>query len=453
MQTTHVRPVTEGTNKPTGESQLPSPTPQTLPFKRLFFGTPGEQDIKGINNVDEMGEPPSERLLPPHRRLLLVLAVFSAMAGYQGSVLTAILTYAADGWNASLAARSRSLAVLRADIVLTLLIVRAADRMGRRRTLLFSAVVSALFSSLSAITNTLWLFDVLQFVARGANTAVAILVAVFVTENLPKGKRAWGLALMIGAAAIGTGLVLAIASVADRGRNWWRLVAIPSLVFLLAVLAVARFLRESSRFHPPTRTSREHALLPLLRLHWRRLSLVGLFTALFSFEVGPTRQLQNDYLRFQHGFSSVAVSAFGIFSNAPGIIGLILGGRLSDRIGRKKVIAVGLIGFAVGDAGLMLTSGRWLWVFSAFGAVVGGTCLAAMGVLPTELFPTSMRATADGFSVGAGRVGGALGVLFVGEFATKNHPGPILALTTIAIWFALVVLYFIPETANQELVE
>jgi MFS family permease len=451
VQTTQVRPVTEGTQPPIhDDAHLPSPSEKTPGPDRSGFG----QSNAAQNGTSRVA---SEPLSSSHRRLLLVLAVFSVMAGYQGSVLTAILTYAADGWDASLAARGRSLAVLRADIVLTLVIVRAADRIGRRRTLLFAAVVSAVFNAISAITNSLLLFDVVQFVARGANTAVAILVAVFVTENLPKGRRAWGSALMIGAAAMGTGFVLAVASLADRGPNWWRLIAIPSIGFLGAVLVFGRFLPESIRFQQSndraTTSSRSKALIPLLRAHWKRLCLIGVFTALFSFEVGPTRQLQNDYLRFQHGFSSVAVSTFGIFSNAPGIIGLMIGGRMSDRIGRKKVIAIGLIGFAIGDAGLMLTSGSWLWVFSALGAMVGGSCLAAMGVLPTELFPTSMRATADGFSVGAGRIGGALGVLFVGEFATKNHPGPVLALTTVAIWFALLALYFIPETSNQELVE
>jgi MFS family permease len=431
-----------------------------------------EMQVDSQVNAANSGRPADDRTPPgkwqrfavtrtltaANRQLLLTLTIISVVIGYQGTVLTGLLTYAADSWDASLAARGRTLAALRGDIVITMVIVSFADRVGRRIALIGAAAMSASFTVLSALANGLWLFGALQFAARGANTAAAILIAVLIAEGLPAGTRAAGSSLVVATAALGSACVFVVSSQADRGPNWWRLMAVPSALFLLTLPKVAKQVRESERFREqqhhtdaPSQPPLRVRLQSLLATHWQRLVLISLFTLLFSFEVAPTRQLQSEYLRNQHGFGSTAVSLFSVLSNAPGVIGLLVGGRLADRIGRKKVIGIGLLGFAIGDAGLFLSSGSWLWVFSFFGAAVGGMSLAAMSVFPAELFPTNMRATADGITVGAGRIGGGLGVLFVGEFANKLRPGVWLACTTIAIWLALLVLQFVPETLNREL--
>jgi MFS transporter, AAHS family, benzoate transport protein len=391
------------------------------------------------------------------RRFLLILSGFSLIAGYQGTIVTAIFTYAADGWNVSLPARGRTLAALRADIVITLVVVAIADRIGRRKTIIGAAVLSAMFTVVSALSTGLWVFATMQFVGRGLNTAVAVLVAVFVAENLPKTSRAWGSALMVAAAAVGSAITLVFSSQADRSPQWWRIVAIPSALFLLLSPVLTNGLRESARFAQVTSEfspqQKSRMSRTAFRKHIKQLTTLALFSALFAFEVAPSRQLQNDFLRKQHHFTSAAVSIFSVLSNAPGIIGLFAGGRLSDRLGRKKLIGLGVIGFAIGDAGMFLSSGLGIWVFSMLGAAIGGMSLAPMAVLPAESFPTAIRAKADGFSTAAGRLGGAAGVLFVGEIADKTKPGPVLALTSIALWLSLVALSRIPETANRELVE
>ena len=54
---------------------------------------------------------------PGLRRTLGVLLALSALAGYQGTIITSALTFAADGWGKSTGAQSRALAFLRADIL------------------------------------------------------------------------------------------------------------------------------------------------------------------------------------------------------------------------------------------------------------------------------------------------------------------------------------------------
>jgi hypothetical protein len=94
---------------------------------------------------------------------------------------------------------------------------------------------------------------------------------------------------------------------------------------------------------------------------------------------------------------------------------------------------------------LFLTHGKTEWFVSIFGAAIGGMLLPAMAIYPAELFPTAIRATADGWAVFTGRVGGVLGLLLVGLFSSEGHTGAILATTTIGLWLAMALLRFLPE--------
>jgi MFS family permease len=100
---------------------------------------------------------------------------------------------------------------------------------------------------------------------------------------------------------------------------------------------------------------------------------------------------------------------------------LLLGGRLSDLMGRKRTFVIGLIGFAVasalgGAAGSfgMLVAARALQ--GAFGALLAPTALA---VLTTTFTVPKERARAFGVFGAIAGAGGALGLL-LGGVLTEN---------------------------------
>ncbi len=389
---------------------------------------------------------------PGLRNTLGILIVLSALAGYNGTIITSALTFAADGWGQSTGAQSRALAILRADILGAIVVMRVADRVGRRKSLLAVAAVAPLLSALSGLSTSLTMLTALQLPARAASTALASLIAVYVAETVPVSWRARVSAVLVGAAGVGSGCTVATAALADASPNAWRLIFVPPLLGVLALPAARRILKETRSFVAVeqagfniTNKERSTANWNILRTHRTRLLLVGLFTALVAIETTPTRQLQNQFLRHERGFSALSVTLFGIATNAPGLIGLLVGGPLGDRRGRRYVMRVGLFGFAVFDALLFLTDGKTQWLVSIFGAAIGGMLLPAMAIYPAELFPTAIRATADGFAVFTGRVGGVLGLLLVGWFSTEGHTGPVLATTTIGLWAAMGLLRFLPE--------
>jgi EmrB/QacA subfamily drug resistance transporter len=100
---------------------------------------------------------------------------------------------------------------------------------------------------------------------------------------------------------------------------------------------------------------------------------------------------------------------------------LLLGGRLSDLVGRKRIFIIGLIGFAVASAlGGAATSFEMLVgaraLQGAFGAVLAPTALA---VLTTTFTIPKERARAFGVFGAIAGAGGAIGLL-LGGFLTET---------------------------------
>ncbi|WP_091704765.1 MFS transporter [Microbacterium sp. cf046] len=154
---------------------------------------------------------------------------------------------------------------------------------------------------------------------------------------------------------------------------------------------------------------------PTNRGHWMTLAVVGLAQLMVVLDATvvnialPSAQADLGFTDGQRQWIITAYSlAFGSL--------LLLGGRLSDLMGRKRTFIIGLIGFAIasalgGAAGTfeLLVGARALQ--GAFGALLAPTALA---VLTTTFTIPKERARAfGGFGAIAG-AGGAIGLLLGG---------------------------------------
>jgi MFS family permease len=142
----------------------------------------------------------------------------------------------------------------------------------------------------------------------------------------------------------------------------------------------------------------------------------------------------------------VAVQAFGA------LLGFLLGAYLADAIGRKwtfmisaaaTIVMVLVYLYApVSDAGLLL-----------LGIPLNMSILmkfAPMGPFMTELYPTNIRGTGQGFCYNAGRAIGSVFMTAIG-FATAIMPlGTAIALfSTLAHALMMVMLLLLPETRGR----
>ena len=126
---------------------------------------------------------------------------------------------------------------------------------------------------------------------------------------------------------------------------------------------------------------------------------------------------------------------------------LLLGGRISDLIGRKRAFIIGLIGFAVASALGGAASSFGLLVAAralqgAFGALLAPTALA---VLTTTFVIPKERARAFGVFGAIAGAGGAIGLLLGGLLTEKlDWRWSLYINVVIAVVAVLGALIFVP---------
>jgi MFS family permease len=373
--------------------------------------------------------------------------------------VTQAITFAVDEFGSTQSRQGQALSLIRADVFLTLVFVWIADRIGRRKVLLVCALIGPVLTACTAFAPSLPAFVGIQIVARSFVTATAILVAVVGVEQMPAANRGWASSILVGAAAVGSALLFIPLAFAGSSPTFWRVMFLPPLVGVVVALIAARHIAETDRFtrlENKRRSTGEQQSQPpskhAYKTHLARLGIIAAWLILMGVFSTPARQFQNDFLRDEHGFSAGQLSAFGFLTNLPGLLGVFIGGALSDRTSRRKTVGLGLLGYGVFTAVMFLSSGPTLWITAMMSSLCGAIALPGLAIIVPELFPTALRSLASGFSTWFNRLGSALGLFLAGYFADRYKVGPTLAVLAISIIAgSFVVMFAVPEPARQEL--
>lgn len=430
---------------------------------------------------------PPDRLDARASISLSLLCVLAYISGYLGTLLTQTNTFAKDEFGSSDTEITTVLAVVRGAAVLALAVAAVADRRGRRRVMLGSAVAGCLLTATGALVPNLALLGASQTLARTASTALAIIIAIYAAEEMPAGSRAFAVSVLGMTGALGAGMAVLALPLADLGLSAWRILYVLPLLFVPAVLALGRRLPESRRFEladveahvdapsaswavaaptaggvgaapvAPVGTGApvEIAHDRLGQGHGRRFALLAASAMLLVIFSTPASQLLNEFLRDERGFSAAQITAFTILTNTPGGIGVVVGGRLADVRGRRIVGAVAVVGGVAFTVLMFQSTGALIWLWSVVGAIVGAAALPALAVYGPELFPTSLRGKANG-GINVARVVGEVGALLAVGWLIDRVGGLPNALSLMAIGpmlLAVLIIALYPETAHRELEE
>jgi MFS family permease len=132
--------------------------------------------------------------------------------------------------------------------------------------------------------------------------------------------------------------------------------------------------------------------------------------------------------------------------------GYVTFGFISDAVGRKRayvgyllMAAVLVSAYISVDAPLLLLAIGPLAAFFATGYFSG------FGAVTAEIYPTSIRATAQGFTYNVGRLASAVAPFAVGSLAQVHGFRTALSLTSVAFVCAAVAWIAIPETRGRRL--
>ena len=411
-----------------------------LPFRSLL----GQLEPK----INAPWWAPPDALDPRSAGTLAALALLSIVTGYLGTLLTETATYAADEFKAGTSGQGVALAVVRASVLIALPLVTAADRLGRRRVLLWALAAGCGLTALGSLAPTLGALAGLQLFARGGASAAIVLIGVITAEEMPAGSRAYAVSLLTMAGALGAGIGVMSLPLTGLGVRAWRLLFLAALAGVLILRPVARRLPESRRFVVV------HAKATM-RGHGGRLALLAGSSFLLLLWATPAGQFTNEFLRTERHFSATRIAAFTVGTYTPASIGIAAGGRLADVHGRRLIGSIGLVLGTIGGVVMFFVRGWPLWVWSLAGNTAAALTVPALAVYGPELFPTALRGRANGVINVVGAAGGAAGLVVVGRLASHRYFGtlgtPLAILGAGPIALAVLVLARYPETAHREL--
>jgi len=332
-----------------------------------------------------------------------------------------------------------------------------ADRWGRSRALALSVLLYSVFTAACGFAATaaqLALFRICLGLGMGGEWASG---AALVSETWSDQDRGKALGFMQSSWAIGYALAALVNwLVQDVAGFGWR------VVFFVGVLPALYALWVRSRVEEPVLWQRARAAPKRgslgRALGGRMLSVTVAVTLMnactlfgwWGFNSWVPTYLSSASQQGGIGLSVRLMSLLVITMQAGMWLGYVTFGFISDAIGRRRTY----VGYLILAAALVwsYTSSRNPWVLFALGPVTAFFAtgyFSGFGAVTAELYPTEVRATAQGFTYNLGRVVSAFAPRAVGSLATTRGYPAALSLAAAAFLLAAMFWVFIPETKGR----
>jgi DHA1 family tetracycline resistance protein-like MFS transporter len=311
-----------------------------------------------------------------------------------------------------------------------------ADRFGRRPVILFSLAAYALAFTGYLFAASSLLLIVLRGLAGAFTAGLLPAMTSIVGDLAPEERRAQWIGILSGGASIGwiTGPVLGGLLYDHFGYG------VPfagSIVMAVIALLLAVFLI------PETHTPAAHPSRP--RQAWKRslqaLPTLRIFTLLMVVSLGVMFAwafIEPQFMFYVYDDLSWTSSQLGLVMSTYGIacmIGEFTLGQLSDRLGRKPVLVLGLALFSAQFLGLVLFRNP-LWIVGSFILAGLGNALydPALSALIIDLTPPEHTAGVLGFKGTAGSLGSMLGPALMVLFTPILSPQKVFLVAAALVW-------------------
>ena len=282
-----------------------------------------------------------------------------------------------------------------------------ADRFGRRPTLMANILFYSVVEFLSGFAPSLTVLVILRGlygIAMGGEWGVG---ASLTMETIPPKTRGIVSGLLQAGYPSGYLLAAVLYGTSYHFLGWRGMFMVGALPALL-VLFIRRNVEESPAWKKYGR--QPSRIFQTIKRRWGLfIYVIILMTAFNSFSHG-TQDIYPTFLQVQQKFPAQTVSAIAIVYNIGAILGGIVFGTFSERIGRRRAVVIAALLtlpviplWAFSNSVIMLSIGAFLIQFFVQGA---------WGVIPVhlnELSPDSVRGTFPGFTYQLGNL-----------FASKN---------------------------------
>ncbi|HEX3321161.1 MAG TPA: MFS transporter [Terriglobales bacterium] len=272
-----------------------------------------------------------------------------------------------------------------------------ADRYGRRKPLMANVVFFSAMELLCGFAPNYTTFLILRAIfgiGMGGEWGVGASLAM---ESAPPKWRG----ILSGVVQSGYSIGYLLAAVAARIilPLWgWRAMFWAGGVPALLAFYIRLKVRESEAWHQH-RAASFREILTTTASQWKTLAFLVLMMTLFMFLSHGTQDLYPHFLKTVHQFSSSTVSYIAIIYNIGAVLGAILFGHLSEKLGRRRSIIFALFlslivipAWAFGESLSVLVVGAFLMQVGVQGA---------WGIVPAhlnELSPDNVRGLMPGLA-------------------------------------------------------
>ena len=275
----------------------------------------------------------------------------------------------------------------------------------------------------------------LVLVLTGLGTAAFHPIASIAVTHASGDRRGFGMSFF----SAGGNLGFAIGPVVAAWLMTWLGLQGTVLIIIPGLLMAAAMYIWRGEFGSPAPVHGAHERQARGPIPWGRLSRLCAIITLRSWGYSGLVVFIPLLLHEQGVSLSLAGRALFVFLFF-GALGGMLGGHLSDRIGRQQVIVVSLVSFPLLMAAAMRLSGPLSWLFLAIAGISLLASFSVTVVFAQELLPQHLGVASGltfGLSFGAGGVGVGLSGLLADLFGLQTSVWLLVLLPGIAGLIAL----------------
>jgi SHS family lactate transporter-like MFS transporter len=326
---------------------------------------------------------------------------------------------------------------------------RLADRYGRRPVLMIDVGLYSVLAIASAFSPNLIVLLILRCLfgfAMGGEWGIGASLAL---ETIPLKSRG----VVSGILQEGYPVGFFLASLANLALPTlhWRGLLMLGVIPAVLILFIRRHVPESPAWQAERAAGRaqQTSFAKAMKGRWPVLIYAVVLMTCFNFFSHGSQDIYPTFLRVQHKFSPAVVTMLTMALNVGAVLGGVIFGSLSERIGRRRAIVL---------AALLALPIIPLWAFSTTPLLLGlGAFLiqiaiqGAWGVVPVhlnELSPPEARGAFPGFAYQIGNLIAAVNATLQTGIAEHNGNNYGMALALVCAVVAVVlslVTWFGPE--------
>lgn len=340
-----------------------------------------------------------------------------------------------------------------------------ADRYGRTRAMMASVLLYSVFTALCGFSQTFWqfaFFRALLGLGMGGEWASG---AALVSETWAAKHRGRALGFMQSSWAIGFATAAMVVGFV-LPRYGWRAVFFVGILPAFFVLWLRSSVEEPEAWRAIQRArlaggavaKATGSIFDIFRGNMLGLTAVVTFMnacALFGWwglNGWVPAYLSLPVTQGGIGLSTQTMSWLVVFMQVGMWFGYVTFGYVTDVISRKKVYVTYLL-----MASILLplygsmTNATVLLILGPFVAFFGTGFFSGFGGVTAEIYPTAIRASAQGFTYNIGRIASAAAPFTVGKLATSMGFQIAFAVAGAAYLLSALAWSGIPETRGREL--